>query len=225
MLLYVNGDSHAAGMDIHDLGNSCKNTKSSFGYLLAERLGYDFATDALSGASNDRILRTTKDFLKNNSKDIFVLIGWSTTDRREVLINNEYYSFAPGFKKTKDPIVNHEFEQYIMSLDHETVIKQNYYWHKKIYNFHLELQQKNINHLFFNTYSIFNDNEHPDFTKTFYDWNHCMIGPYKDGETYYGWLKDNGYKVVAKNNYHYGADAHKRWADRLYNWLTQYQLL
>jgi hypothetical protein len=238
MILYVNGDSHAAGAEINnnytfaDDDPTIHNNKDphpenivdSFGYLLAKKLNYNFVTNARSGASNDRILRTTKEYLEKNNQNVFVLIGWSTTDRREFFINNEYYSFSPGYTPTNLRLEK-EFKKYILSLDFKTQLDQNYYWHEKIYNFHLELNQKNIPHLFFNTFTVFNHDKHPSRETIFYDWNQQMIGPYKDGETYYGWLTDNGYKTVNKNSYHFGADAHKRWADRLYNWLTNYQLL
>ena len=238
MILYVNGDSHAAGAEINnsycfaadgptihnDKSPHTDNIKLSFGYLLAEKLGHEFVTDAISGASNDRILRTTKEYLAKNNHNVFVLIGWSTTDRKEFLIDGEYHCFSPGYY-TNNLKLKHHFKKYILSLDHNTAMKQNYFWHEKIYNFHLELNQNNIPHLFFNTFSVFNSEDHPSYQKIFYNWSQKMIGPYKDNETYYGWLKNNGYNTVHKKSYHFGADAHKRWADRLYNWLTQHQLL
>jgi hypothetical protein len=110
MILYVNGDSHAAGAEINntyafaDDDPTIHNNKNphpenivnSFGYLLAQKLNYDFVTDARSGASNKRILRTTENFLQNHS-DVFVLIGWSGFDRTEVKIDGKYYQFSPGF--------------------------------------------------------------------------------------------------------------------------------
>ena len=230
MILYVNGDSHAAGTDIHledffdQHQTKINNLKKSFGYLLAEKLGYKFVSDAEAGASNDRIYRTTKQYLEKNSQNVFVLIGWSTTDRKEFLINNKYQSFAPGFR-TNDPVLLKEFKKYMLSLDYDTLIKQNHKWHKKIYNFHKELEEKNIPHLFFNTYGVFNNDDDPSYDKIHYDWNQKMIGAYNEDETYYGWLKNKGHKTVRKDNYHYGSDAHQHWAERLNKWLTQHQMV
>ena len=103
MILYVNGDSHAAGAEInntyafadddpiiHNNKNPHpENIVDSFGYLLAKKLDYDFVTDAQSGASNDRILRTTKEYLEKNNRNIFVLIGWSSFDRKTVIVNKK----------------------------------------------------------------------------------------------------------------------------------------
>jgi len=239
MILYSNGDSHAAGAEINDLRHvpatefdyltpHPDNIAHSYGYLLAKKLNLEFATDAQNGASNDRILRTTRDFINNNShKDIFVLIGWSTTDRKEVKIDNEYYSFSPGYRvpNNKNSVLNAEFKKYILALDHQAVTDQNNLWHKQIYKFHQELSNSNIPHLFFNTFSIFNESGKLDHEKIHYNWDHNMIGPYHKHETYYWWIKDQGYNTVSKNSYHYGADAHQRWADFLYNWLTDHQLL
>jgi hypothetical protein len=228
MILYVNGDSHAAGAEINNsycfadddpiIHNNKdphpKNIINSFGYQLAKKLNHDFVTDARSGASNERILRTTEEFLKNN-QNVFVLIGWSSFDRTEVDIDGDCYQFSPGFNsKEHSKKVQQYYKNYIDNVD----IKKNMYcWHKKIVNLKRKLDKNNISYLFFNTYQVLDVDER-------IDWQNRYIGAYDTKKSYWHWLHDRGYSTV-NNGYHYGADAHKRWANRLYNWLTHHQLL
>ena len=228
MILYVNGDSHAAGAEIHntyafaDDDPTIHNNKNphpenivdSFGCLLAKKLNYDFVTDARSGASNERILRTTEEFLKNNS-NVFVLIGWSSFDRTEVKIDGNYYQFSPGFNsKEHSKTVQQYYKNYIQNID---VKKNMCYWHREIARFERKLVKNRIPYLFFNTYQTL------DVDKKF-DWQNRYIGSYNAKESYWHWLYDRGYNTV-NGGYHYGADGHAAWANRLYNWLTDHQLL
>lgn len=248
MILYVNGDSHAAGgeinnsynmaqddPDIHnDRGPHPGNLPDSFGYLLAEQLNCKLEIDARSGCSNDRIIRTTRDYLCTNKKDVFVLIGWSTFDRKEVIINGERLCFSPGMTNIDDPLVfgvknlttvKHnrtaveEYKKYIMSLDRETVNNNTKRWHKKIFEFHQELTDQGIPHLFFNTYGFFDQPDQPQ-----YNWNNCFIGAYNQQDVYWHWLQSQGFNTV-NGGYHYGAAAHRAWTNRLHNWLTDHQLI
>lgn len=228
MILYVNGDSHAAGAEINntyafaDDDPTIHNNKDphpenivdSFGYQLAKKLNYDFVTDARSGASNERIVRTTEEFLKSNH-NVFVLIGWSSFDRTEVKIDSNYYQFSPGFNsKEHNKNVQQYYKNYIDSID---VKKNMYHWHREILNLKRKLDKNNISYLFFNTYQVFNINKRTN-------WQNRYIGAYDTEESYWHWLHNRGYSTV-NHGYHYGADGHKTWADRLYKWLTDHQLL
>ena len=96
MILYVNGDSHSAGaeavvpycyaQDDHlyrALGRKPHpdNERASFGCLLANKLNAILHCDAESASSNTRIIRTTRDYIKNEGAPDFILIGWSTWER------------------------------------------------------------------------------------------------------------------------------------------------
>jgi hypothetical protein len=56
------------------------------------------------------------------------------------------------------------------------------------------------------------------------DWNNSFIGCYDYTQTYWRWLEHKKFKTV-NGGYHYGADAHAAWANRLHIWLTDHQLL
>ena len=53
----------------------------TFGYKLAQHLGEELVLDAESASSNDRILRTTQEYLREVTP--LVVIGWATWEREE----------------------------------------------------------------------------------------------------------------------------------------------
>ena len=108
MILYINGDSHAAAAEAV---NSCAfaeddptltqlgrtphpaNLAVSWGRLLSLTLKAGFHCAAESASSNTRILRTTRDWLRQQRgiDDILVIIQWSTWEREEWLYDGVYY--------------------------------------------------------------------------------------------------------------------------------------
>lgn len=224
MILYVNGDSHSAGAEavvpyafaeddskFWRLGRRPhpENLKASYGNVLASKLNATFVCDAESASSNTRILRTAREYLANTHPDI-VVIGWSTWERQEWLHNNMYYQVNASGADIVPGELKEKYKKYIAELNWEHAILQN---HHDIYQFHCELTERNIRHLFFNCYSSFsslNNNQ--------YNWNNCYIDPYDPDMTYWKWLTDRGF--VSNQWYHFDADAHKEWADFLFSRLT-----
>lgn len=204
MILYVNGDSHSAG---HDAGGP----EFSYGKHVADALGAEFVCDALSGCSNDRIIRTTKEYLKTHNPD-FVIIGWSTWEREEWLHEDETYTVAAGGHTQLPKALQDRYKEWVINLD--TVTEQHRIEdtsHNKIWKFHLELVEQKIPHLFFNCYShYFYTHAH---VKPKYPWGNCYIDPYNQNLTYYYWLEQQGFKPANPKFYHYGPDAHIAWAN------------
>lgn len=217
MILYVNGDSHSAGAEavnsfcfaqddpalahLRDIPHP-DNIPHSFGYKLANILNAGFTTDAISSASNDRILRTSKQFLENHpSTNIFLLIGWSSPEREEWYYNERYYQVnGSGMDTVPDELVE-QYKNFVAGCDKQHYGKKITMWEDKIYNFHLELKEKSIKHLFFNTMTQL---------YTHKNWgDNYILDPYCD------WLKTNGYKTKHAGSYHYGPDGHTAWAKHL----------
>ena len=70
MILYVNGDSNSAGAELVNLSNSWFN-------VLSKELKVELVNQAIGSASNDRILRTTQEFINQHTDDIenyFIII-------------------------------------------------------------------------------------------------------------------------------------------------------
>lgn len=167
MILYVNGDSHSAGAEAvvpycfaeddplyRALGRipHPDNERASYGCLLANELGAILHCDAESASSNSRIIRTTRDYLKEYTPDI-VIIGWSTWEREEWLFDNRYWQVNAGGVGHDWPAeIKERYKKYVVQIDWEHYEQQA---HKEIFAFHKELQEQNIKHLFFNCYSDF----------------------------------------------------------------------
>ena len=225
MILYVNGDSHSAAAEAihthcfanddqlyHHLGRSAHpdHLAVSYGKKIADQIGYDLVCDAESASSNDRILRTTETYLKDNRPD-FIIIGWATWERQEFLFGDQYYQFCAGAEiDLRWPReVQEHYREWVLTADS---IGKTKFWHDRIWAFHEQLHD--IPHLFFNTYLAFNH----DFIVQ-RDWSKSYLNPYSHDDTYYYWLKNQGYQTVNQNSFHFGVDAHQAWANHLTNML------
>jgi len=97
MLLYANGDSHLAATykypgDEHPI---LDQYEMSFAGLLAKRHGLDYINESVAGCSNNRIIRTSKEFLKDKDpENTLVLIGWSTFERTEWYIDGVWHQIC-----------------------------------------------------------------------------------------------------------------------------------
>ena len=222
MILYVNGDSHSAGAEA--VNSFCfaeddpqyvaqgrrphpDNLEVSFGKHLTKILNCGFALDAESGASNDRILRTTKRFLEEHSKqDIFVLIGWTTPEREEWLHEGEYYQVNASGIDIVPSALQEKYKQFVADCTPEYYKLRLDFWQQTIYNLHLMLEEQGIKHLFFNTFNQFEN----------LDWNGCFVE-----EVYFDFLKEKGFKTKNPDSYHFGADAHRAWAGHLIKYIQK----
>tara|TARA_Y100000114_G_C11750864_1_gene324261 strand:+ start:365 stop:1108 length:744 start_codon:yes stop_codon:yes gene_type:complete len=226
-MIYLNGDSHTAGAEI--IKNYCfaEDDKQfvnlgrrphpealpfTFGHLIANELSTSFYTDAESGSSNSRILRTTKKYLENNEPDI-VIIGWSTFEREEWQYDNKWLQLSASGTDNVPDNLKDKYKSWVLEQTPTKLNEKEKYWHTKIYEFHNELNEKNIKHIFFNSFKCFRNTAK-------HNWRKSFIGPYDDNLSYYNWCLQNGYKTK-NNGYHFGKDAHKGWAKILVNQINQ----
>jgi len=210
MMLYVNGDSHSYGSGVE--------SPNKFSDIVAQEFTYDIVNDATAGASNQRILRTTYDYLKSRNPNL-VLIGWSSWEREEWNHQEQYYNVnSSGHDELPDELQTY-YKEWVTQQTQETLNIKSQQWHNQIYQLHQELEQKNINHLFFNCmYNFFNilDNQKKD-------WNNCYIGPYDNDSSYYWYLHNQGY--ISDNWYHFGSDGHAAWARKLINYIKDHNII
>jgi hypothetical protein len=210
MILYVNGDSHSEGYDAVDPG---PNPEYSYGKILADKIGFEFVCDASAGCSNDSIIRRTQNYLNNNKPDLLI-IGWTTWERQEWEYQGKYYNVTgSGFDQLPQPLHN-KYKQFVIdsaSSDMQWQLENKNY--EKIVSLHENLKIKQIPHLFFNCYShFFYRTQHSQSKK---DWGYSYIDPYNQNFTYFYWLKQKGFAPSNPQFYHYGADAHRAWAEFL----------
>lgn len=232
MILYVNGDSHSAAAEAvnsycfaeddplyRSLGRMPHpdNERASYGCNIANQLYAILHCDAESASSNARIIRTTKNYLKDHKPDI-IIIGWATWEREEWFHNDTYYQVTAGGQDRLPPELNETYKKWVIDTANH-IAKNELFNHEIIWNFHCYLQDLNIPHFFFNTYNCFAHIRLNDLSKK--DWGDCYLFPYSEEFTYYNWLKSNNFQTVNPKSYHFRADAHRKWAEFLLPYLTK----
>ena len=209
MILYVNGDSHSQGVGVQ--------IDESYPVIIAKEFGLDIVNEAQSGASNARILRTSKEYLASQQTPDLIVIGWSTWEREEWQYENTYYNVNSSGHDPLPKILEHSYKKWVIEQTPEILNKKTLHWHKEIFQFHKELLQKNIKHIFFNCmYNFFQIEDK-------LDWDMNFIGPYDNDSSYYWWLTQQGYE--SDKWYHFRASGHQAWGDRLISYIKEHKLL
>jgi hypothetical protein len=232
MILYINGDSNAAGAEAD---NPCAfaeddsryislgrrphpdNEKVSFGAILAEKIGWERFNDSESAGGNDRIVRTTLEYLEKHRPDA-ILIGWTTWEREEWFHNGQWLQVNCSGKDSVPNELRDKYRNWVITQS-QRLNDCEIMWHDRIWAFHLKLNELKIPHLFFNCYSHFHWIRSNGLPK--YDWGSSYISPYDKSGTYFGWLSNNGCSPISPESYHFGKDAHKKWAEFLLPHLTR----
>lgn len=217
MILYVNGDSHTAAAEavnphafamddgkLFYMGRAPHpdNVAVSWGKLLSLSLRSSFHCDAESASSNTRIIRTTRKWIADQQrhlKDALIVIQWSTWEREEWLIDDVYYQInASG---TDDIPESHRqrYKEYVVSVDWAEKTRQA---HEEIWQFHKELQEQGIKHIFFNGNNDFSKIEDQRV------WDMCYIAPYEPTMTFDYIIRKQGIDTVAPNSWHFGREGH-----------------
>ena len=233
MILLVNGDSHTAGAEAVNqysfayddpryvyMGRAPhpNNIDVSWGKKLGKQLKSHFHILAESASSNTRIIRTTREFLKNHPgrSEIVIIIGWSTWEREEWLINGGYFQVnASGIDDVPENYRD-KYKHYIASVSWPKVTKQA---HEEIWEFHLELDALGIKHIFFNGNTDFSEITEQKA------WGTSYIGPYDPQLTYTNYLNSLGIRTVAADSYHFGEDGHSAWAKYILSYIVDNKIV
>ena len=205
------------------------NLRASYGCKIANLIGAILECDAESAASNDRILRTTHEYLSNfpnNSKPDLIVIGWSTWEREEWLHEGTYYQVTASGTDQVPPELHQKYKEWVIDQsNHDTINNKIVDTYKRIYKLHQDLDQQNIPHLFFNTYSDFAHIKNLGYLGIEeMDWAGSYVDPHSRSGTYYEWCRARGFKTVNLDSYHFGADAHDAWAEYLFQNYVQRNL-
>jgi len=237
MILYVNGCSHTAACDAavhyawakddpdcYDSGEEAhpENLKVSWGKKLSEMLdATDFYCDAQSGGSNPRIIRTTRRWINDHPNllaDTFMILQWTTWEREEWLHEESNYWYqvnASGIDHVP-PDWRERYKKYVASIDWQAKTQQA---HEEIWNFHCELKQQNIKHLFFSGHSTFSHIQNKQ------NWGVDYIDPYDLNSSYNAVLKNNGFEYTRPFGYHFGKEAHCFWAKHVLQYIYDNNLI
>ena len=216
MILYVNGDSHTAAAEavnphafaeddsaLRFLGRipHPENLAVSWGKLLSLSLKAGFHYGAESASSNTRILRTTREWVSQQKEfdETLLIIQWSTWEREEWFHDGVWYQVGSSGIDQVPQALQEKYRHFVIGTDWKSKTEQA---HHDIWQFHQELKQKNIAHIFFNGNS--------DFSKIAqkHDWGNNYIGPYDSKMTYDALIRAQGIDTVAPNSWHFGRDGH-----------------
>ena len=229
MIIYVNGDSHAAAAECVNphafaeddeffwgLGRKPHpdNLRASFGCELANHLYALLDCNAESASSNARIMRTTREYLAHGNQPDLIVIQWSTWEREEWLIDGTYYQInASGIDDVPE---SHQdrYKEFVINVNWREKTQQA---HNNIWEFHQEI--KDIPHVFFN------GNNHFASILDRKDWGTSYIGPYDSTLTFDNILKSQGFLTVNPNSWHFGPDAHCFWGNYLLQYCIDHKLV
>ena len=213
MILYVNGDSNSDGSE-------CKDLSSSWPHLLADRLGRTLINEAKGGTSNPRIMRVASQALAHTDRKTFVVIGWTSWEREEWLHHGQYYDVNSGGHDALPKELEEQYKSWVTNQGPDQQALKSKTMHEQIHRLHRSLKDRHIPHLFFNALMPFQHNLLDPVHK---EWGKNYLGPYDNDSSYYWYLKNHGWKHT--NNYHYTDDAQRVWADVLYNYIQENELL
>jgi hypothetical protein len=234
MILYVNGDSHTAGAEavnphafaeddpsLFYLGQAPhpSNLAVSWGQLLALTLKSAFRCDAESASSNARIMRTARAWLadagQQHSKPLMI-IQWSTWEREEWLHNGTYYQVGSSGTDQVTPALQEKYKHFVIDTNWKLKTVQA---HDEIWQFHLELEQQGIDHIFFNGNNDFSS------VATQQDWGTSYIGPYNPESTYNAVIRAQGIDTVMPNSWHFGRDGHSAFHRYILNYIIKHKFV
>jgi hypothetical protein len=209
MMLYVNGDSHSNGMQLL--------SENKFANQVADYFNLSLNNVAQIGASNQRIIRTTREYIAQGHRPTLIIIGWSTWEREEWEHEGKYYNVnSSGHDVLPDALVD-QYKSWVLDQSEEVLAVKSAKWHNEIYQLHLELKQQQLDHVFFNCmYNFFN-------VQSQLDWDNCYVHPYHNEYSLYWYLKKQGF--VTDDWYHYGADGNRAWADFLIEFIKSNNIL
>lgn len=231
MILYANGCSHTAAAEAVveaafavddgragiDRRPHPLNLAASWCTHLAQDLGMTLYCDAESAASNERIVRTTREWIANNPDQlhrVFMVIQWTTWEREEWFHKGTWYQVNSSGVDWVPAELQQRYKQFVIDVNWS---KKSWEWHEKIWALHTELQDLKIPHLFYNSFS------------TFYGmidekvWGTNYLEPYSDRHSYNTILLQNGH--VPTKWYHFDAKGHCFWAKYVLQYIKQHNLV
>jgi hypothetical protein len=232
MILYANGCSHTAAAEAvvpycfaEDDGNLPNNwllgrvphpdnLAASWCTHVARGLGYELVCDAESASSNDRIFRTTHQWLDRNQDSwskVFMIIQCTTWEREEWLHDGIWYQVNASGIDSVPAELEQRYRDYILNIDYQAKTVQA---HEQFWNLHRLLQDRGICHLFYNSWSTFSDIP-PDQQQ---DWGTNYMAPYDRSGSYSAVLRQKGCQY--SKGYHFGADGHRLWAEHVLQYIN-----
>ena len=225
MKLFVNGDSHTA--QVYPEGLTAT-------YQLAQRYGLEYENIALPGGSNQRIIRTTQEKLKElDPKDTIIIIGWSDFARTEYFYKNQWHQICGDFEYQVDAELDNVRKERIDQY-RDRGWDESAEQHNQIWVFHQLLNNLGYRHLFYQGCKTFFFDGCPEQDMEFkHSWSNCWVHvPYvtltKNNEriieNFSQYAENHGCNTT-DHRAHFGQDAHDLWRDYLDKYIKKSGIL
>lgn len=132
--LLINGDSYSA-----------PNNSKVYGDFLAENLNIPVKNFAIAGSNNDRILRSTIEYLediKQEYKNPLVIVGWSFVRRLEVWYygnNKKILNNVPDNSNSRFVTLDWLLGSNEATLEQRALVNEDLFVHKQLTDFYTKL--------------------------------------------------------------------------------------
>ena len=239
MKIYFNGDSNVAGTELED------PSTQGFAAKLSNKFGATFVNDAGHGFSNSLILRNIHEFLLNckqtNNFPDLIVIGWTEWMREDWYINKKYRSISSIGLEHPEDVDHASYKYWDRYMHHSPMFSQQMskFYNRAIHNLHLELQDLNIPHVFFNAIDPLNHAECmlrdgniglaqmlKDDSIFFLDWNQCYLYPYDTPSmTWRQWAIARNYEEITPGWYHFKEDCQEAWAEIIFDYIKEQKII
>ncbi len=203
--LVANGCSFVQGSGLHDLLPNwpVKNVEGRFSDVLSKKLNCQEINIAAGGAGNDKIVRTTFEWVEQNKEklDTLIILGLSHWTRKEIWVNeiNEY----DKFKTVQEDFYYKEFVKKHLNYEQEMInLKRNL----TMLDAYIKQVNPTVDLLIFGSFEI--DNLVLDSFNSF-----------KFNSKDASWLKYIQKKRTVTSCSHPNKEAHKLFAEQLYDYL------
>ncbi len=233
MILYANGDSHTAAaeaVNVHAFAEDDSqyfylgraphpdNLAQSWAHKLAQALRATLRCEAESASSNARILRTSRKWIKEavEHQDILAVIQWSTWEREEWLIDGTYYQVNASGIDHVPHSAQQRYKEYVANVNW---MEKTLAAHNEIWQFHLELEDMGVPHVFFNGNNDFSKVQNQK------NWGTSYIGPYDPKMTFDAQIRAAGYQTVTPESWHFGKEAHSFWNSFVLQYIIENNLV
>lgn len=244
-IIFIAGCSHAAGSEIDGTEDSLYNRQNSFPTHLSNLIGRFHVHSALVGATNATIARSVIEWFNDqydpDNMDVFVLVCWTDASRFEApTVKPIFYSHnnlsVDWFSRScvdydritigKKPANDHEHELYdtyqrfmVNNLNFLEIMSANY-----VLQIQYFLKMQNIKFMMCNSMPMFTTKVHVNFYKQFID-KSCYIDFDNNDMSFYYKYKNLGFTNELAQYDHHGAEPHKLYADYLYKFIRDRNIL
>ena len=222
MLIYFNGDSNTSGMELDD------PSTQSFSAHLSRKLNANYINHSVPGGSNEMIFRTTYQYLdqckQQNTRPDLIIIGWTESCREDWFVDGKYMSIdSLGINRPVDSEARYQdYFRRTRNMNYRHHVFQ--FYNAKIFDFHLELQNLGIPHLFFNAIECFNRWEHSDDLVHRFDWGKNFYHPYNQEFAMRHYAIARDYEEITPGWHHFKENFQIVWADLLHEHIISNQL-